>query len=57
MKKYWLIPLMMLACSPYANSCGGQFDPATGTCRIIGPDGRILCIIQPLHKGDIQMRK
>ena len=42
MKKYWLIPLMMLACSPYANSCGGQFDPATGTCRIIGPDGRMI---------------
>ena len=42
MKKYWLILLMILACSPYANSCGGQFDPATGTCRIIGPDGRMI---------------
>ena len=42
MKKYWLILFMMLACSPYANSCGGQFDPATGTCRIIGPDGRMI---------------
>ena len=42
MKKYWLIPLMMLASSPYANSCGGQFDPATGTCRIIGSDGRMI---------------
>ena len=42
MKKYGLILLMILACSPYANSCGGQFDPATGTCRIIGPDGRMI---------------
>ncbi|WP_048750084.1 DUF4189 domain-containing protein [Aggregatibacter segnis] len=42
MKKYWLIPLMILIGSPYANSCGGQFDPATGTCRIIGPDGKMI---------------
>ena len=42
MKKYWLIPLMILAGSPYANSCGGQFDPASGTCRIIGPDGKMI---------------
>jgi len=42
MKKYWLIPLMILIGSPYANSCGGQFDPASGTCRIIGPDGKMI---------------
>ena len=42
MKKYGLILFMMLACSPYANSCGGQFGPATGTCRIIGPDGSMI---------------
>ena len=42
MKKYWLIPLMILFGAPYANSCGGQFDPASGTCRIIGPDGKMI---------------
>ena len=57
MKKYWLIPLMMLAFTSYANSCGGQFDPTTGTCRIIGPDGRMIMYNSALRKGDIQMRK
>jgi hypothetical protein len=57
MKKYWLIPLMMLAFTSYANSCGGQFDPATGTCRIIGPDGRMIMYNSAPRKGDIQMRK
>lgn len=40
MKK--LICLLLGVCSfhTYANGCGGEFQPETGTCRIIGPDGR-----------------
>lgn len=40
MKNLLLVILSVISFNVYANSCGGEFQPATGTCRIIGPDGR-----------------
>lgn len=37
----------------YAHNCGGEFQPATGTCRIIGPDGKqILYNSDPPQSGN-----
>lgn len=42
MKKFFiLLPLLgLFSFNAYAHNCAGQFDPASGSCRIIGPDGR-----------------
>lgn len=41
MKKLFMVSLLIIFNqSVYANNCGGQFDPVSGSCRIIGPDGR-----------------
>lgn len=31
---------VLISSNLYAHNCGGEFQPATGTCRIIGPDGK-----------------
>ena len=40
MKKLLFIFLGLASFNVYANSCGGEYQPATGTCRIIDSSGR-----------------
>lgn len=41
MKKLLIfLSLGFISLNTYANNCGGEFQPETGTCRIIGPDGK-----------------
>lgn len=42
MKKLVFILLGFISLNVYANGCGGEYQAATGTCRIIGPDGRVI---------------
>ena len=38
MKKLLLVLLGLSSINIYANGCGGEYQPATGTCRIIQAD-------------------
>ena len=40
MKKLLLVLLGLVSLNIYANGCGGEYQPATGTCRIIDGSGR-----------------
>ena len=40
MKKLLFIFLGLASFNVYANGCGGEYQPATGTCRIIDSSGR-----------------
>lgn len=40
MKKLLFILLGLTSLNIYANGCGGEYQPATGTCRIIDSSGR-----------------
>ena len=40
MKKLLIILLGLVSLNVYANGCGGEYQPATGTCRIIDSSGR-----------------
>lgn len=40
MKKLVFILLGLASLNVFANSCGGEYQPATGTCRIIDSSGR-----------------
>ena len=40
MKKLLVILLGLVSLNVYANGCGGEYQPATGTCRIIDSSGR-----------------
>ena len=40
MKKLFFILLGLASFNVYANGCGGEYQPATGTCRIIDSSGR-----------------
>lgn len=40
MKKLLVVLLGLASLNVYANSCGGEYQPATGTCRIIDSSGR-----------------
>ena len=40
MKKLLFILLGLASLNVYANGCGGEYQPATGTCRIIDSSGR-----------------
>ena len=40
MKKLLFILLGLASLNVYAHSCGGEYQPATGTCRIIDSSGR-----------------
>lgn len=35
MKKLLVVLLGLASLNVYANGCGGEYQPATGTCRII----------------------
>ena len=40
MNKFLFILLGLTSLNIYANGCGGEYQPATGTCRIIDSSGR-----------------
>ena len=40
MKKLFFVLLGLTSLNVYANGCGGEYQPATGTCRIIDSSGR-----------------
>ena len=40
MKKLLVVLLGLVSLNVYANGCGGEYQPATGTCRIIDSSGR-----------------
>ena len=40
MKKLLAVLLGFASLDVYANGCGGEYQPATGTCRIIDSSGR-----------------
>ena len=40
MKKILFVLLGLASLNVYANGCGGEYQPATGTCRIIDSSGR-----------------
>ena len=40
MKKMLFVLLGLASLNVYANGCGGEYQPATGTCRIIDSSGR-----------------
>ena len=40
MKKLFFIFFGLASLNVYAHSCGGEYQPATGTCRIIDSSGR-----------------
>ncbi|MCH4597768.1 hypothetical protein L7A47_36340, partial [Achromobacter xylosoxidans] len=40
MKKLLVLLLGLASLNVYANGCGGEYQPATGTCRIIDSSGR-----------------
>ena len=40
MKKLFFVVLGLTGLNVYANGCGGEYQPATGTCRIIDSSGR-----------------
>ncbi len=53
MKKLFLIALGLVSFDVYANGCGGEYQAATGTCRIIDGSGRqILYNVPPPQSGN-----
>lgn len=42
MMKLLFILMGLASLNTYANNCGGEFQASTGTCRIIGPDGKMI---------------
>ena len=44
MKKLLFILLGLTSLNVDANGCGGEYQPATGTCRIIDSSGRNGCL-------------
>lgn len=43
MKKFLILPLLgFFSLNIYANSCPGQFDPASGICRFQGNNGELV---------------
>ena len=53
MKKLFLIALGLVSFDVYANGCGGEYQAATGTCRIIDGSGRqILYNVPPPKSGN-----
>ena len=53
MKRLFLIALGLVSFNVYANGCGGEYQAATGTCRIIDGSGRqILYNVPPPQSGN-----
>ena len=52
MKKLFLMVLGLASFNAYANGCGGEYQAATGTCRIIDGNGRqLLYNVPPPQSG------
>lgn len=50
MKKLFVVLLGLASLNVYANGCGGEYQPATGTCRIIDSSGRQILYNVPQSK-------
>ena len=50
MKKLLVVLLGLASLNVYANGCGGEYQPATGTCRIIDSSGRQILYNVPQSK-------
>ena len=57
MKKLILILLSLTSLNIYANGCGGEYQPATGTCRIIDSSGRQILYNVPQSKVSKPQKK
>ncbi|MBN6066616.1 DUF4189 domain-containing protein [Aggregatibacter actinomycetemcomitans] len=58
MKKLLFIVLGLTSFNVFANGCGGEYQPETGTCRIIDSSGReILYNIPPSQAGGTSSSK
>ncbi len=52
MKKLFFILLGLASFNAYANGCGGEYQPSTGTCRIIDGSGREILYNIPPQSGN-----
>ena len=52
MKKLFFILLGLASFNAYANGCGGEYQPSTGTCRIIDSSGREILYNIPPQSGN-----
>ncbi len=52
MKKLFFILLGLVSFNVYANGCGGEYQPSTGTCRIIDGSGREILYNIPPQSGN-----
>ena len=52
MKKLFFILLGLASFNTYANGCGGEYQPSTGTCRIIDGSGREILYNIPPQSGN-----
>ena len=52
MKKLFFILLGLVSFNAYANGCGGEYQPSTGTCRIIDGSGREILYNIPPQSGN-----
>ena len=52
MEKLFLILLGLTSFNVYANGCGGEYQPSTGTCRIIDGSGREILYNIPPQSGN-----
>ncbi|WP_300480470.1 DUF4189 domain-containing protein [uncultured Neisseria sp.] len=54
MKKLFVVLLGLASLNVYANGCGGEYQPATGTCRIIDSSGRQILYNVGSNSGSAQ---
>nr|WP_314576188.1 DUF4189 domain-containing protein [uncultured Neisseria sp.] len=54
MKKLLVVLLGLASLNVYANGCGGEYQPATGTCRIIDSSGRQILYNVGSNSGSAQ---
>ena len=54
MKKLLFVLLGLASLNVYANGCGGEYQPATGTCRIIDSSGRQILYNVGSNSGSAQ---
>lgn len=57
MKKLLVVLLGLVSLNVYANGCGGEYQPATGTCRIIDSSGRQILYNVPQSKVSKPQKK
>lgn len=57
MKKLFFVLLCAISLNTQANSCGGEYQASTGTCRIIGTDGREILYNSTIPQSDNRLPK